>query len=779
MSNERENQNEIIDIPGMLREYASKWYLFAICIIGCVGLTYIYTKVHQPLYSVRANILISQDDDKGSANGLMANFGDLGGVFGSKAHVDDEVFVVSSHSVLRQTAKDLNLNKTHYVKPNFLTKVYKYQDFPVDVYTAPGVADTLMTTIKFRVKVSKEGKIKVIARNRGKVIAKVESARWPVTVNTDFGKFYVNKTKYFKQGESLTSDVTFAGYDVAAENLDDVVMINMAGKKSNVISLALSSPSTEYAKDLLNTIMANYNTRGIEERNLKSQKTADFIDSRLQLLSGDLETTEKDIEKFKKEQGMTDAYADVTYTLTQKGALEQELVKAQAEAEVLKMLQEFIANPANAYSLMPSTTATADAQDAITAYNNVVLQRMDLARNAKANNVPLKKIDEQLAAMRANLSTSLEKAHQSSMTAARHLESQVNSNMSRIGKMPYQERIYHSILRQQTLKEELYIFLLQRREETSMTIANSVPKGVIIDEAYSLSDPLGMSKSMMLMLAAFVGLCLAPIIIYLRRITRNKFETADELKKLTKVPVLGEICTSRSKETLVVRPGSTSSLNELFALLRTNLNLVLKGNEKVVLMTSTVSGEGKSFVSINLAATLARQGSKVLLIGMDIRKPTLAKYLPIQPKYGLTEYLSTTGMPLSDIIVPDAVAENMDIITAGPVPPNPGEMLLRPEVDELFAKLREMYDYIIIDSAPVGMVSDSLALVRISDATVYVCRANYTTLRDVRFFNELYEDNRMRKMSLVINGTSARKGYGYGYGENVDRKGRLRRNKND
>ena len=777
MSNERDNQSEIIDIPGLLQEYASKWYLFVICIVACVGLTYIYTKVRQPQYSVRANILISQDDEKNSAGGLMANFGDLGSVFGTKGQVDDEVFVVSSHSVLQQTAKDLNLNKKHYVKTDLLTKLFKYTDFPVDVYTAPGVADTLMTSIKFRIKVDDEGHIKVTARHRGDKIAEVESDTGPVAVSTPFGKFYADKTKYFKPGESLKSDVIFSGYGVVAEDLDEDVTINVANKKANVITLSVTSPSTEYAKDLLNTIIANYNARGIKERNLKSQKTAEFIDSRLALLTGELESTEKDIEKFKKEQGMTDAYADVTYTLTKKSAIEQELVKAQAETEVLNMLQEFIADPANAHSLMPSTTATADAQDAITAYNTVVLQRMDLARNAKANNIPLKKIDEQLAAMRANLNTSLEKARQSSATSARHLESQINNSNSRLGQMPYQERVYHSILRQQTLKEELYIFLLQRREETSMTLANSVPKGIIVDEAYSRSEPLGMKKSIMLLLAFFVGLCLAPVIIYVRKLTRNKFETADELKKLTKVPVLGEICTSRSNQTLVVKPGSTSSLNELFALLRTNLGMVLKGNEKVVLMTSTVSGEGKSFVSINLAATLARQGSKVLLIGMDIRKPTLAKYLPIQPKYGLTEYLSNTSMPLSDIIVPNAVAENMDIITAGPVPPNPGEMLLRPEVDQLFEKLRGMYDYIIVDSAPVGMVSDSLSLVRISDATVYVCRANYTTLRDVRFFNELYSEDRMRKMTLVINGTSARKGYGYGYGENVNRSGKHKKKK--
>ena len=777
MSTERETQSEIIDIPGLLHDYAKKWYLFVICIVVCVGLAYLYTKIHQPVYSVHANILISQDDEKSGSSGLMANFGNLAGVFGSKGQVDDEVFVVSSHSVLRQTAKDLNLNKTHVVKPNLLTKQFKYQDFPVDVYTAPGVADTMMSVLKFRIKVNKEGDIKVIVRQKGNKLATVESKTWPVSVDTPFGKFYVNKTKYFHPGEPLTTDVTYTGYDVTAEELDQDVAINVANKKANVIHLNVNSPSTDYAKDLLNCIIANYNARGIEERNLKSQKTAEFIDSRLELLSGDLNDVESDIEKFKKEQGMTDMYADVTYTLNQKSALEQELIKTQAEAEVLKMLQDFVADPANKFSLMPSTTITSDAQEAITAYNNVILQRMDLARNAKGNSVPLKKVDEQLAAMRANLNTSLEKARQSSVTAARHIESQVNQSTSRIGNLPYQERVYHSILRQQTLKEELYIFLLQRREETSMTLANSIPKGVVVDEAYSMSEPLGMSKGMTLVLAFIIGLFMAPIIIYLRKITRNKFESKDELAKISKVPVLGEICTSRSKETLVVRPGSTSSLNELFNLLRTTLKLSLKEGEKVILMTSTVSGEGKSFVSINLAATLAKQGSKVLLIGMDIRKPTLAKYLPIAPKYGLTEYLSSPDVKLDDIIVPNAVAENMDIITAGPVPPNPAEMLLRPDIDELFTELRKRYDYILIDSAPVGMVSDSFSLVRVSDATVYVCRANYTTLRDVAFFNELYADNRLRKMALVINGTTATKGYGYGYGENVDRNGKHRRKK--
>jgi len=777
MATDNDNKDEIINVRELLQEYASKWYLFVACIVVCTALAFLYTRTSPPVYQVKANILISQDDAKG-ASSLMSKFGDIANMFGSKGDVDDEVFIVASHSVLRDAIKELGINKMHYVSPNLLQTVFKYRDYPVDVLCDPAIMDTLMVSIRFKVKVSKEGEVNVKAICRGDKIAEVEDGRFPVAVETPYGKFMVNKTRYFKPGEKLKTSITLAGYNVAAEKLSRETEIFVSNKRANAITLSTTTVNTEYGKDILNTIIAKYNERGINDRNTKSQKTAEFIDSRLALLTGDLNDTEKDIENFKKEQGMTDLTADVTYVLGKKGSVEQELIKAESNAAIMKMLREFIDNPDNAYSLMPSTPAIFEVQEAITAYNNVVLQRIDLARNAKGNSLPLKKIDDQLDALRNNLRTSLAKSQQSAQLSVRELQNEINSTDSRLGQMPYQERVYRSIMRQQAVKEELYLFLLQRREETSMTLANSVPKGIIVDNAYSLSEPKGLSNKMWVLIGAIFGLVLAPTILYVRRSLRNKFETKDELERLTKVPLLGEVCTSRSGQALVVKPGSTSSVVELFRLIRTNLQFILNGkDDKVILMTSTVSGEGKSFISINLASSLALLGNKVLLVGMDIRAPKLAEYLPLQPKHGLTEYLSTDTIALDDIIIPDAVLEGMDIIAAGPVPPNPGELLLSQRVDELFAKLRTMYDYIVVDSAPVGMVSDTFSLTRVSDATVYVCRANYTTLRDVKFFNDIYTENRLKKMSLVVNGTNARKGYGYGYGHDVDRNGKHRKSK--
>lgn len=317
--------------------------------------------------------------------------------------------------------------------------------------------------------------------------------------------------------------------------------------------------------------------------------------------------------------------------------------------------------------------------------------------------------------------------------------------------------------RQQTVKEQLFLYLLQQREQTAISIANSMPRGTIIDDAYSLLKPVSMSRPKMLIFAFVLGLLLPIGFITLKNKLRNKFATKSEVEAMTDVPVLGEVCLSHRKESVVVR--DSSSIAELFRLIRTNLGFVMGDANKVVLVTSTKSGEGKSFVSVNLAASFALLGKKVLLVGMDIRKPQLANYLGISHQPGLTQYLSSDQYKISDIIQKSVDVETLDVVVAGPVPPNPAELLAEKKVDAFFASMREIYDYIIIDSAPVGMVSDTFVLDRVADATVYVCRADYTTLQDIDFVSNLYEEKRLKKLSLIVNGTSAKKGYGYGYGK--------------
>lgn len=771
----KSNQNsEFIDIKGLLSTYAKKWHWFLISVIICGLAAVLFIKISKPKYEVHANVLISQEEGKG-----MSSFGGLGDIFGSSGYVEDEIFVINSHSVLRDVARDLGTYRTHIVKTGILSKVFKYKKFPVEVYPAPGIVDTLLTTVSFAADVRADGIADITVKAAGKKIAEFEEQKLPATLKTKYGSFVVDRTKDYPAGEDVNTTIYVTGYDVAAENLATEVKSSIASKKSNVIALSIISTDEKYGRDILNAIIAQYNDRGIAEKNRQNEKTAAFIDQRLALISDSLNASEADIQIYKQSQGIVDVSSETSYNMGLKSSAERALISAQTENEIIRITRDFLRDPEKAYDLIPTGSEISiptgseisGVGSSIGTYNQLIMRRISLLTNAKANNVALKSLTEQIDAMRASINTSLDRAYQNSLIGVRDLQIQYNKAQGHLGNVPTQERAFLNLKRQQEVKQQLYLFLLQRREETAMLLANSVPKGQIIDNAYTLSEPVGMSKKMILAIAILLGLCFPPVILYLKKLMRNKFETRAEVEALTEIPVLGEMCTDHGGTQLVVSSHDTSSTSELFRLIRSNLQFMLSAaDDKVILMTSTSSGEGKSFISINLAASLALQNKRVLLIGMDIRNPQLAKYLTLTPHTGVTQYLANPSIAIDDLIIREPLMPNLDIITAGPIPPNPGELLTGDAVDRLFVELRKRYDYIIVDTAPVGMVSDTFNLARISDATIYVCRANYTTLRDIQFINSIYNEKRLRKMSLVVNGTAAHKGYGYGYGSDKKHK---------
>lgn len=756
----KNKKSEFIDLGAIAHEYISKWYWFVISVVICVAMGFLAARIIKPKYSVNANVLISQDE-KGGMSGLGA----IGDLFGAQASVDDEIFVISSHSVYRDVVKELGSNKIHKVRLGFLNHVLSYPDYPLDVIAAPGIIDTLRTPIVFKFKVDEDGMTSVKAKADGEVIADVKGQKLPVSLNTAYGHFVIDTTAYFVPGEELRGDISIIGYDAAAELLDEDVTASIGSKRSNAIQLNIVTVNPDYGKDVLNGIITKYNERGIAEKNLEGEKTAKFIDERLAIISSDLRDAEDDIQSYKENKGIIDVSAEATYQTAVRATAEQELLQSETEAEIIKMTGAFIADPANAYSLIPMTTENTGLQEAIKTYNELVLQRMALAANAKPNNKALKVLDEQIDAMRSTISTSVIKAYDNLSVVIREQRSQLNKAMGRLGTVPEQEREFLNMKRQQQVKQQLYMFLLQKREETAMMLANATPKGVIVDEAFALNKPVNLSKKMILLIALFIGLCIPPALLYIRKILRTKFDTKEEVEAIVDVPVLGEICNDKSGRALVTVAGDHSSTTELFNLLRSRLPFVLGADEKVVMLTSTRSGEGKSFVSINLAADMALLNKKVLLIGMDIRKPRLSEYLNIAPRFGLTQYLASKEISVDSLITHDDAANGLDVIVAGPVPPNPAELLSSQRLDDLMAELRKRYDYIFIDSAPVGMVSDTFTLDRLADATIYVVRADYTSRSDLRFIDEIYEDKRLKKLSIVINGTATKRGYGYGYGE--------------
>lgn len=757
--------SDFFDVRSLLQEYASKWYLFVISVLICGGLAFLYTRVSKPVYGVRANILISNSDES-----PLSVFGSLGSMLGNNAYVDDEIFVISSHSVYKSVARKMGLEKEHYVRKGFLNSTFEYKDYPVELYAPAGIADTLTASLVFKIKVNDEGKVNVKAKAYSlskQTIADIKDATFPVTLNTDYGQFILNKTDNFPVGESVKTTITLGSYDSAAEGLNEEVGSEIASRKSNVINMKYDTPYPDFGMQVLNEIVAEYNKRGIEEKNTQGEKTAEFIDSRLKLLASDLSVAESDIQRYKEKEGFVDLEAEAEYQTLRKGDVEGKLIKAETEAEILRMIRDFISKPENSQSLIPMTTDNEGLKSAIATYNELIIKRMDLANNALPNNTTLRLLDEQISAMRTNINISLDKAYDTQMIAVNELRNARKAADTKLGNMPEQEREFRDLMRQQAIKQELYVFLLQRREETSLMIANSIPKGTVIDEAFTLVDPLSMNHRFIWLIGIIIGLLIPPILLWLKDFFNDKFESVTALKKLTPVPILGEICSDKSGRHLVVRTHDTSSTSELFRLMRSNLQFILSDkDDKVVLVTSTNAGEGKSFISVNMAAALAMvEDKKVLLVGLDIRKPRVAAYLGINPAFGLTQYLASHDITLDQIITPYDEVENMDIIVAGPVPPNPAEMLQSKKLDEFFEEVRRRYDYIVVDTAPVGRVSDTFALNRIADATIFVSRANYTKKSDVDFINEIYEQHRLNKLSIVLNGTTTKKGYGYGYGE--------------
>lgn len=755
------NTAEYFDIKSLFLRYFSKWYIFVISVIICGGLAFLYTRVKKPVYGVRASVVIATE----SNSPLTGAFGSLSNLFGSGPYIDDEIFVISSHSVYKDVAKDLGLDQTHFVKKGFLNTVIEFEDYPVELVVPAEMPDTLRKNITFKLKADEKGKVDLSVKIGKETLSKLKDASFPITLDTDYGKFVLNKTKYYPEGEDCSTTIVLRSYDSAAEILSQSVVSEMANRKSNVINLLYDTPYPAFGVEVLNTVIEEYNKRGLLEKNIQGIKTAEFIDSRLALLSSDLNEAETDIQKYKETNGFVDLEVEAGYQTKKKGEVEEKLIEAETKAEILRMINDFIANPANANSLVPMTSDNDGLKTAISAYNELVLKRMDVAANARPNNSSLRLLDDQIAAMRANIITSISKAYDTQVITVNELKAAIRNADSKLGNIPTQEKAFRDLLRQQTIKQELYIFLLQKHEETSMLLANTTPKGTVVDEGYILTEPLSMNPKMIWIIGILIGLLLPPLLFWLKDFFNDKFENVSGVKKLTDTPVLGEICIDKSGNSMVVAASDTSPTTELFRLLRSNLQFILNDiNDKVVLVTSTSSGEGKSFISINLAASLALvENKRVLLVGFDIRKPRLSSYLNINPQFGLTQYLSSNSIKLEQIIVQSPDIPSLDIIIAGPVPPNPSELIQSKRVDEFFAEVRKKYDYIIVDSAPVGMVSDSFALDRISDATVYVVRANHTTERDINYINDIYDQGRLKKLSLVVNGTATKRGYGYGY----------------
>ena len=500
--------------------------------------------------------------------------------------------------------------------------------------------------------------------------------------------------------------------------------------------------------------------------------TGKFIDERLNIIYNDLSASEADIEKYKTDNNLVDMTTDVTNMYGRRNVSESARTQLTTQLEIMKMVRDFVNDPRNEKTMIPfGVGQTSDAGGPVDMYNALVLERTKLASSAKANNISLKAMDDQIALMRENVRKAVDKAIDGLEIQITRTAAVENKAQSKLGMIPAKEREFRQLYRQQAIKNELYTFLLQKREENALVLAATTPKGKIVDQAYAYSEPVAPKKGVVLFMGFLLGILMPIVILYIKAMFTTKFSSQDELESISTAPVIGEICHNRHRSSLVVREGKTSSIVELFRLLRNNVQFMLPNEDKnVILVTSSISGEGKTFVGLNLASSFALLGKRVALVGLDIRSPKLAEYLSMKSTPGVTSYLAKKDITLADIVQHSTEVQNLDVYVGGPIPPNPSELLLSSRTKQLIEDLRNEYDCVILDTAPIAMVSDSFSLSPYADLVVYVTRANYTKRSLVKYFNSVVSRGQIKNAGVIINDSNPKmsQGYGYGYGAKED-----------
>lgn len=753
-------ETSFVDFRKLFKLYLRYWYLFVISVICCTALGWCATRYFKQKAGIRANVLIREEEKS-----PLASMGAVRDLFGASNGVDDEIFVIESHSLYRDVVKDLGINKRYFVRHGFLKTDEVFQTYPIDVVFDSAIADTLSFPVFFDVSINEEGLAKIKVRGyKNKVVGKAKNVKLPYTFKLPYGDFTVERAQHYPIGEEIRTKIFVKGYDEAAEWLAEEVSTKIPSKKSNVISLAVNMTNGALGKAILSKIIDNYNKRGIELETIERKKTDKFLNDRLNEIGAEVSLAESEIQNFKENKGIIDVGVEAAYQQGKRGTVESELVRAQTSLEIIEIVRDFVNNPDNQYEIIPQISDSGALNNLIGRYNAKLIERNNMLKLVSPENKGVSNLNATLESLLAGIRTSANQTYNNAQKVVNDLKSRLSSTKSQLGGIPQAERTYVDMERERSLKNGIYYFLLNRREENALIIANATPKAEIIDIPYSLTKPIGVTAKVIYFIFIFIGLCLPPVFLYIRSFIRNKIESRDDIESRVDAPIVGEMCIDKTGDKLAVSPNGTTSVNELFRLMRTTMLFMLNDKaDKVVLITSTKSGEGKSFISINLAATLSMLGKKVLLIGMDIRNPKLENYLGVRPKYGLTQYLSSESVSISDIIDhgPFNQFPTFDIIVSGPIPPNPAELLASTKVEELFEQLRQQYDYIIVDTAPVGMVSDTFTLNRIADSTIYVTRINSTSNTDIKFINDIYDNKRLNKLGIVINGVKDKKTYGY------------------
>ena len=771
-----EQSEEQVNILEILFRYLIHWPWFVVSVVICIACACGYLRLATPVYNISATVLI-KDDKKGSGASMSSELERMGldGFVSSSNNVDNEIEVLRSKSLAREVVNHLGLFVTYKDEDEFPSREL-YRTSPVVVSLTPQEADKLPHSMKVNMTLQPAGAMDVQIIMGEKEYRK-QFEKLPAVFPTDEGTvaFFVNNdTLSSVRPESVTQERHITAFinspSSVAKGYANSLSISPTSKMTSVVVISLKNSNARRGKDFINKLLEMYNINANNDKNEVAQKTAEFINERIGIISKELGSTEQDLENFKRSAGITDLSSEAQIALTGNAEYEKKRVENQTQINLVMDLQRYVKG--NEYEVLPSNIGLQDAASAgaIDRYNEMLVERKRLLRTSTENNPTIINLDTSIRAMRSNVQATLDATLKGLQITKEDLAREASRYSRRINDAPTQERQFVSIARQQEIKAGLYLMLLQKREENAITLAATANNAKIIDEALADNNPVSPKKMIVYFVALLLGVGLPVGIIYLIGLTKFKIEGRADVEKLTSLPVIGDIPLADEKSgSIAVFENQNNLMSETFRNVRTNLQFMLENGKNVILATSTISGEGKSFVSSNLAISLSLLGKKVVIVGLDIRKPGLNKVFNLSRKeHGITQFLTNPTVNLMDLVQPSDINRNLFILPGGAVPPNPTELLARDGLEKAIETLKTNFDYVILDTAPVGMVTDTLLIGRTADLSVYVCRADYTRKAEFTLVNELSEKNKLPNLCVVINGLDLQKkkyGYYYGYGK--------------
>lgn len=750
---------EQFDIRTFCMRLLKNWYWFIIAGIFCTLVAVWHYLSTTTRFRVDSTLMIrSSDDEHSIPQAEMLSMMGLGGM----KQIDDEIAILTSNDILMQAIRELDL-QTEYRKRDKMRWVGQYPAHDLTLLHAPLMTDTLTKSIKVSVKVRKND-----------ILVKVKygfftSSRHKLkTIDEPFiscvGPLQLVANVPLEKGDKYK--IRTAPLLPLAAAYKERIKAAKLKSESNIITLTAQTDMPEREVRFINKQIELYNMDAVIDKNIMASNTAAFIEDRLKLIAVELSEAEEQVEQYKQDKQLLSPSAEAQLWFAESNSYRRQLAELNTQMNLIQYVEDFIRQQDNNDALIPANLGIADHSLAgvIGEYNALVLHKLRIRRTATADNPILAQLDSQIELMRSTILSSIQSARNSLNISVRDLQSRNQIAQGQMQETPGIEREFVAIRRDKNLKEQLYLYLYQKREENALTLASTVMPAKIVDIPKVYPKPLNHRPIVILFLIALFSLALPIGGMYLYDLFNTKIDDEKLFEKHIRIPYAGALIQNHHGGHFAVQEGVNSVSAELFRGLRTNLRFLQpQGVEHpAILVTSGINSEGKSYVATNLAMSLALIKKKVVLVGLDIRKPQLAAYFGLSNPGCLTSYLADDSYSIDDTIMPSGKHPNLDIIPAGIIPPNPSELMLSNRLDELIAELKKRYDYVIIDSAPIALVSDTFMLDRISDMTLYVSRFQYTTKELVDFLNQIAEQKRLKNMAAVLNGVKrARVGYGY------------------